>query len=83
MHYSHHTHTTHTTLQPSTTENVAVYIWEALRAQFVQPELLYEVKLYETDKNAVVYRGRRKPVSSSNRSSEHKACENCISSDSD
>lgn len=63
---------------PSTTENVAVYIWDALRSQFAQPELLYEVKLYETDKNAVVYRGR-KTASSVPR----KVCANCISSDSD
>lgn len=43
---------------PSTSENVAIYIWDALRLRMSKPELLYEVKLYETDKNSVVYRGR-------------------------
>ncbi|XP_051889043.1 6-pyruvoyl tetrahydrobiopterin synthase [Pristis pectinata] len=40
----------------STTENVAIYIWENLQRR-LPPNLLYEVKVYETDKNIVVYRG--------------------------
>ncbi|KAJ8413743.1 hypothetical protein AAFF_G00082500 [Aldrovandia affinis] len=40
----------------STTENVAVYIWDSL-AKLLPPSLLYEIKIYETDKNIVVYRG--------------------------
>ncbi|KAM8816091.1 6-pyruvoyl tetrahydrobiopterin synthase isoform 1-T1 [Rhynchonycteris naso] len=40
----------------STTENVAVYIWENL--QKLLPEgILYKVKVYETDSNIVVYKG--------------------------
>ncbi|XP_078081477.1 6-pyruvoyl tetrahydrobiopterin synthase [Mustelus asterias] len=40
----------------STTENVAVFIWDNLQKR-LSPSLLYEVKVYETDKNIVVYRG--------------------------
>uniref|UniRef100_UPI00398EFC2F 6-pyruvoyl tetrahydrobiopterin synthase n=1 Tax=Pristiophorus japonicus TaxID=55135 RepID=UPI00398EFC2F len=40
----------------STTENVAIYIWDNLQTR-LPPNLLYEVKVYETDKNIVVYRG--------------------------
>ncbi|XP_071764030.1 6-pyruvoyl tetrahydrobiopterin synthase [Centroberyx gerrardi] len=40
----------------STTENVAVYIWDNM-AKVLPPSLLHEVKIYETDKNVVVYRG--------------------------
>ncbi|XP_058059893.1 6-pyruvoyl tetrahydrobiopterin synthase [Anopheles bellator] len=42
---------------PSTTENVAIFIWDSLKLLMAKPELLYEVKIYETDKNSVVYRG--------------------------
>ncbi|XP_053961126.1 6-pyruvoyl tetrahydrobiopterin synthase [Anastrepha ludens] len=42
---------------PSTTENVCVYIWDNVRQCLQRPELLYEVKVYETDKNSVTYRG--------------------------
>ncbi|KAK6642651.1 hypothetical protein RUM43_004153 [Polyplax serrata] len=41
----------------STTENVAVYIFQELQKAMRDPELLYEVKVHETDKNIVVYRG--------------------------
>ena len=41
----------------STTENVAVFIWENLKKVLPQPNMLYEVKVHETDKNTVVYRG--------------------------
>merc|ERR1719357_1106293 len=40
----------------STTENVAVYIWDNL-VKVIPPGLLYEIKIHETDKNVVVYRG--------------------------
>ncbi len=46
----------------STTENVAVFIWEAMEAHLKKSGAagrLYEVKLWETDKNIVVYRGER------------------------
>lgn len=41
----------------STTENVTIYIFEEIRKQMPKPELLYEVKVWETDKNIVCYRG--------------------------
>ncbi|KAJ1066507.1 hypothetical protein K5549_007629 [Capra hircus] len=40
----------------STTENVAVYIWENLQ-KFLPVGVLYKVKVYETDNNIVVYKG--------------------------
>ncbi|XP_030629797.1 6-pyruvoyl tetrahydrobiopterin synthase [Chanos chanos] len=40
----------------STTENVAVYIWDSL-VHLLPPNMLYEIKVHETDKNIVVYRG--------------------------
>lgn len=43
----------------STTENVAVFIWDALSVQLSNPNLLHEVKVYETEKNIMVYRGER------------------------
>lgn len=42
----------------STTENLAVFIWDSLKAIMIHPELLYEVKIHETDKNSVRYRGK-------------------------
>lgn len=45
----------------STTENVAIYIFEELKEQMSfshnNPELLYEVKVHETDKNVMCFRG--------------------------
>lgn len=41
----------------STTENVAIFIWQSLQKIMDNPSLLYEVKLHETDKNIVLYRG--------------------------
>ncbi|XP_043281088.1 6-pyruvoyl tetrahydrobiopterin synthase [Venturia canescens] len=41
----------------STTENVAIYIFNELKILLPNPSLMYEVKIYETDKNIVVYRG--------------------------
>lgn len=41
----------------STTENLAIFIFDELKKEMPLPDLLYEVKIYETDKNIVVYRG--------------------------
>ncbi|NWR75682.1 PTPS synthase, partial [Centropus unirufus] len=40
----------------STTENVAVFIWENLQ-KLLPTGSLYKVKVYETDQNVVVYKG--------------------------
>ncbi|XP_028821413.1 6-pyruvoyl tetrahydrobiopterin synthase [Denticeps clupeoides] len=40
----------------STTENLAVFIWDSM-AKLLPTNLLYEIKVHETDKNIVVYRG--------------------------
>ncbi|NWI63792.1 PTPS synthase, partial [Todus mexicanus] len=40
----------------STTENVAVFIWENLK-KLLPTGILYKVKVYETDQNVVVYKG--------------------------
>lgn len=64
-------------LQPSTTENVAVFIWQNLSRRMNRPELLYEVKIHETDKNTVIYRGRTSHINNSNR------IHSSVSSDSD
>ncbi|KAF9418179.1 hypothetical protein BGZ94_009758 [Podila epigama] len=44
---------------PSTTENLAVFLWENIKMHLPPSEhyQLYEIKLHETDKNIVVYRG--------------------------
>jgi 6-pyruvoyltetrahydropterin/6-carboxytetrahydropterin synthase len=39
----------------STTENLAVYIWNEIFPHL--PDLLYEIIIQETEKNSVVYRG--------------------------
>lgn len=41
----------------STTENVAIYVFNELKNLMPQSELMYEVKIHETDKNIVIYRG--------------------------
>ena len=41
----------------STTENVAVFCWEQLVGIIPQPARLYQVKIWETEKNIVTYRG--------------------------
>ncbi|CAL8111115.1 unnamed protein product [Orchesella dallaii] len=41
----------------TTTENVAVFAWDQLKLHMADPSLLYEVKIWETEKNIVVYRG--------------------------
>ena len=40
----------------STTENVAVFIWDSM-VKRVPPGMLYEIKVHETDKNVIFYRG--------------------------
>lgn len=42
----------------STTENVAVFIWEQLQKTRIGP-LLHRVTVWETDNNCFVYKGRR------------------------
>ncbi|KAG0286530.1 hypothetical protein BGZ96_009369 [Linnemannia gamsii] len=44
---------------PSTTENLAVFLWESIKEHLPHSETyeLHELKVYETDKNIVVYRG--------------------------
>lgn len=43
----------------STTENVAIYIFDELQKLLPNPSLLYEVKIHETDRNIVIYRGEK------------------------
>ncbi|KAJ8913701.1 hypothetical protein NQ315_007418 [Exocentrus adspersus] len=43
--------------RPSTTENLTVFIWRQMKRVMHQPELLYEVEVYETENNIVKYRG--------------------------
>ena len=45
----------------STTENVAVFVWESLVSLLAtdRQHLLYQVKIYSTDKNIVIYKGER------------------------
>lgn len=43
----------------STAENIAVYIWDKLASVLPKDVSLHEVKLHETEKNVVVYRGER------------------------
>ncbi|KAL5282011.1 PTS family protein [Megaselia abdita] len=64
---------------PSTTENLAIYIWENLRKSMKKPELLHEVKINETEKNIVSYKG---PFIPQHKRNHISSCTN-ISSDSD
>ena len=41
----------------STTENVAIFIWNGVVEKLPQNVALDQVKIWETDKNIVVYRG--------------------------
>ncbi|KAF0294053.1 6-pyruvoyl tetrahydrobiopterin synthase [Amphibalanus amphitrite] len=41
----------------STAENIAVFIWESLQPFLPSDVTLFEVKLFETDKNIAVFRG--------------------------
>lgn len=42
---------------PSTTENVAIYIWQQMKNIIDHPEWLYEVEIHETENNIVSYKG--------------------------
>ncbi|CAG9135663.1 unnamed protein product [Plutella xylostella] len=68
----------------STTENLAIFIWEQLQKVMEKSQLLHEVKILETEKNHVVYRGGstypRKKIDSCNL---HPNRNNHMSSDSD
>lgn len=65
---------------PSTAENIAVFIWNAIAEKLPRPDLLHEVKLWETDKNYVSYHGAKGERTSDRRVSEN-ICGN-MSSDS-
>ena len=41
----------------STTENVAIFIYNSIRPELPYKVSLYEIKVWETEKNIVVYRG--------------------------
>lgn len=41
----------------STTENLAMFIWIEVKKHLADPSLLYEIKIWETENNIVVYRG--------------------------
>ena len=43
----------------STTENLAVFCWEQLEWIIPSPARLYQVKLWETEKNIVTYKGEK------------------------
>lgn len=43
----------------STTENVAIFIWDSLLQLLPKPEMLHSVKIFETDKNVVTYYGEK------------------------
>ncbi|KAB0798667.1 hypothetical protein PPYR_09660 [Photinus pyralis] len=44
-------------IHPSTAEHVAIYIWQNMRKHMEEPNLLHEVKVFETENNIVRYRG--------------------------
>ena len=41
----------------STVENVSIFIWNNMKKLMQKPELLYEVRVRETDMNMTSYRG--------------------------
>ena len=41
----------------STTENVAIFIFNSIRSELPNQVSLYEIKIWETEKNIIVYRG--------------------------
>ena len=41
----------------STTENVAIYIFNAINSELPGEIILHEIKIWETEKNIVIYRG--------------------------
>lgn len=70
-------------LQVSTTENLAVLIWDSLRTFLPRPELLFEVKIFETEKNIVRFRGHDAILGKNNGVSNVQSREVYVSSDSD
>ena len=42
----------------STTENVAIFCWDAIESFIPQPVRLYSIKIWETEKNIVTYFGK-------------------------
>lgn len=71
-------------LQVSTTENLAIFIWDQLQKVMEKPQLLHEVKILETEKNHVVYRGGSTyPRKKLDNSSLHPYNQHNVSSDSD
>lgn len=47
---------------PSTAENITIFIWNQMRSELTKigkEHLLYEVKLFETEKNVFYYRGEK------------------------
>ena len=46
----------------STAENIAVYIWKVIAERLPENVVLDSIKLYETDKNIVVFRGEFCPT---------------------
>lgn len=45
----------------STTENVAAFVWEGMSHLLQGIAELYEVRIHETDKNIVTFRGETCP----------------------
>uniref|UniRef100_A0AC34G1J6 6-pyruvoyl tetrahydrobiopterin synthase n=1 Tax=Panagrolaimus sp. ES5 TaxID=591445 RepID=A0AC34G1J6_9BILA len=43
----------------TTSENVAIFLYDSLKERMEKPDLLLKVKVYETDKNAFIYKGQR------------------------
>lgn len=43
-------------LQPSTIENLVVFIWQSMKKEMDEPELLHEVKLIDNYKNCVIFK---------------------------
>ena len=41
----------------STTENVAIYIFNSIKSELPNDIILHEIKIWETEKNIVIYRG--------------------------
>lgn len=47
---------------PSTAENISVFIWNQMKSELTKinkEHLLYQVKLFETEKNVFYYRGEK------------------------
>jgi 6-pyruvoyltetrahydropterin/6-carboxytetrahydropterin synthase len=64
----------HFTTTPSTAENIAVFIWDSMFSRLAKPQLLYEVKLWETDKNFVSYQGAKTEIRALDRRISENMC---------